>query len=271
MDSKEPPTHINNSSMEITQSLEEDPLVDGPLISPEALDSAIKKEFQKLPTSWAAFLLSFLQVAFVCLSIVLAVFCSILPSNQTQCSHYLQDLKSGPVIVFAKVALWLLLVVFERFVHRHHSGARNRGYLQFYRSMRNLKSLPVFIHSAGNAAVLIILSAESLLKGVRHLGIGLLLGVLVLELLLAVPCLLIYSVKVRNFNKQRPEPDISQEERSHAYSSHAHVINTETGFRDSSNLEEVVEKQADLIEYLKQHNTLLSKRILSLTSQQIRD
>ena len=41
--------------------------------------------------------------------------------------------------------------------------------------------------------------------------------------------------------------------------------------RDGSSLEEVVEKQADLIEYLKQHNTLLSKRILALTSQQIRD
>ncbi|KAG9330823.1 hypothetical protein JZ751_021947 [Albula glossodonta] len=41
--------------------------------------------------------------------------------------------------------------------------------------------------------------------------------------------------------------------------------------RDGSNLEDVVEKQADLIEYLKQHNSLLSKRILSLTAQQIRD
>lgn len=37
--------------------------------------------------------------------------------------------------------------------------------------------------------------------------------------------------------------------------------------RGGSNLEEVVEKQADLIEYLKQHNTRLSKRLLSLTAQ----
>lgn len=37
--------------------------------------------------------------------------------------------------------------------------------------------------------------------------------------------------------------------------------------REGSNLEEVVEKQADLIEYLKQHNTLLSKRLLNLTAQ----
>lgn len=37
--------------------------------------------------------------------------------------------------------------------------------------------------------------------------------------------------------------------------------------RDGSSLEEVVEKQADLIEYLKQHNSLLSKRLLNLTAQ----
>lgn len=37
--------------------------------------------------------------------------------------------------------------------------------------------------------------------------------------------------------------------------------------REGSRLEEVVEKQADLIEYLKQHNTLLSKRLLNLTAQ----
>ncbi|KAJ8399292.1 hypothetical protein AAFF_G00413300 [Aldrovandia affinis] len=270
MDSKEPPTHINSTSMEITQSLEDDPLTEGPLISPEALDSAIKQEFQKLPTSWAAFLVSFLQVAFVCLSVLLAVFCSIWPDDQSQCSQYLRNLDSGTVIVFAKVCLWLLLVLLEQFVQRHHGNARSRGYLQFYRGTRNLKRLPVFIHSAGNAAVLVVLAARSVLGSVPNLSLYLILGVLALELL-SVPCLLLYSAKVRSFNRERPEPDVSQEERSHGFPSNTHLLCTETGFRDGSNLEEVVEKQADLIEYLKQHNTLLSKRILALTSQQPRD
>ncbi|KAJ8339746.1 hypothetical protein SKAU_G00343790 [Synaphobranchus kaupii] len=270
MDSKEPPTHTNNSSMEITQSLDEDPLTDGPLISPDILDSAIKKEFQKLPTFWAALLLSIIHVAFVCLSVVLAVYCSILQSNRTKCSDYLRGLQSHTVIVFAKVCLWLLLIAFERFVQRHHSGARSRGYLRFYRATRNLKSLPVFIHSAGNAAVLMVLSTQPLLAGVKNLSVYLLLGVLGLELL-SVPCLLLYSVRVQNFNRERPEPDVNQEERSHGYPSNAHPHCTETGFRDGSNLEDVVEKQADLIEYLKQHNSLLSKRILSLTCQQMRE
>lgn len=37
--------------------------------------------------------------------------------------------------------------------------------------------------------------------------------------------------------------------------------------RECSSLEEVVEKQADLIEYLKEHNAQLSKRLLNLTAQ----
>ncbi|XP_064193561.1 transmembrane protein 192 isoform X2 [Anguilla rostrata] len=261
---------MNNSSMEITQSLDEDPLNDGPLISPEILDSAIKKEFQKLPTSWAALLLSLLHVAFVCLSAALAVYCTILSSHRSQCLSLLQGLESPTVIVFAKVCLWVLQVAFEHFVHRHHGRVRSRGYLRFYRATRNLKTLPVYIHSAGNAAVLMILAAEPLLHGVKNLSVGLLLGVLALELL-SVPCLLLYSVRVQNFNRERPEPDVSQEERSHGYPGNAHPLCTETGFRDGSNLEDVVEKQADLIEYLQQHNTLLSKRILSLTSQQMRE
>ncbi|KAG7221907.1 hypothetical protein INR49_016933 [Caranx melampygus] len=92
-----------------------------------------------------------------------------------------------------------------------------------------------------------------------------LLSILGLELLVSVPCLLYYTVKVMRFNQERAAPDVSQEENSHTYS--VTSLPTETGFREGSSLEEVVEKQADLIEYLKQHNTLLSKRLLNLTAQ----
>lgn len=40
--------------------------------------------------------------------------------------------------------------------------------------------------------------------------------------------------------------------------------------RENSSLEEIVEKQGDVIEYLQRHNALLSKRLLALTSQQVK-
>ncbi|MBN3295458.1 TM192 protein, partial [Amia calva] len=260
----------NNSGLDITQSLEEDALVDGPLISPDALDSDIKPEFQKLPTCWFALILLLVNVAFVGLSSALAVFCSIKQDNADECKRYIHDFESKTVIVFAKVALWLLHVLFEHVVQRQHSRWRSRGYLHFYRSTRNVKRLPLFVQSVGNAALLLVLSARLSLPGDRHLYMYLLLGVLGLELCFSAPVLLFYAVKVMKFNKQKPGPDISQEDRSLTSSDNRNHIHSETGFRDGSSLEDVVEKQADLIEYLKQHNTLLSKRILTLTSQQIR-
>ena len=43
-------------------STDDDPLVDGPLISPDALHSAIRKEFRSIPTTYCAVLLALTHV-----------------------------------------------------------------------------------------------------------------------------------------------------------------------------------------------------------------
>ncbi|XP_030644154.1 transmembrane protein 192 [Chanos chanos] len=272
MDSKRPTSHLNNSSGDITLSVDDDPLIDGPLISQDALESAMKREFQKLPTSWIAGLMSFVHVVYVSVCVVLATLCWLTETYSTECSAVLSQVDSRTFVILGKVVVWFLFFIFERTVQYHHSAARQRGYLQFYRATRDLKRAPLLLNSIGNAAVLAVLSFESPLeKKVKNLSVYLLLVVIILELLVSVSVLIIYTVRVVKFNTERPSPDISQEEQSHAYSNHGFLTHTETGFRDGSSLEEVVEKQADLIEYLKQHNTSLSKRILALTSQQIRE
>nr|XP_046192462.1 transmembrane protein 192-like [Oncorhynchus gorbuscha] len=220
-----------SSSVDVSQSVEEDPLVDGPLISHDALQSAIRREFTTLPTHCPAVLLLLLQVVYVSLSVCVAIVCVL-------------EVGGGRSVSVC----W-----------HHHSRVRSRGYLCFYRDNRTLKHLPFLIHSAGNTAVLVVMSAG--LPEVDHLPVYLLLGILGLELLVSLPCLIIYTVRVVRFNRDRAGPDISQEEPSTSYNT------TETGFREGSSLEEVVEKQADLIDYLKQHNTLLSKRLLNMTVQ----
>lgn len=49
-------------SVDLSRSLDEDSMVDGPLISADALQSAIRREFQTVPTSTHAVLLSILHV-----------------------------------------------------------------------------------------------------------------------------------------------------------------------------------------------------------------
>ncbi|XP_069024057.1 transmembrane protein 192 [Embiotoca jacksoni] len=261
MDSRGPSLHAEDPSVDITRSIEEDSMVDGPLISADALHSAIRREFQTVPTPCHAALLSVLHVVYVVLSMCVAVLCVLKFGQEEACMSVLGKVQGDSVIVFGKVFLWVLVLLFTVCVRHHHSRARCRGYLRFYRQTQGLKHLPLTIYSAGNV-VLLVLLASGLSQTVRTY---VLLAVLGLEFFVAVPCLLYYTAMVMRFNRGRAAPDVSQEELLHSYSVTTHP--TETGFRGGSNLEEVVEKQADLIEYLKQHNTLLSKRLLNLTAQ----
>ncbi|KAK5865703.1 hypothetical protein PBY51_019951 [Eleginops maclovinus] len=262
MDSRGPALYAPaGSSVDISRSTEEDSLVDGPLIPADALHSAIRRNFQSVPTPGHAGLLSVLHVVYVVLSMCVALLCVLEFGQKDVCMSILGNVRGDSVIVFGKVCLWVLVLLFTGCVQHHHNQARSRGYLRFYRQTQGLKHLPLTVHSAGNVLLLVVLAVR-LSQTVQTY---MLLSVLGLELLIAVPCLLYYTVQVMRFNRERPAPDVSQEEHSHNYSFTS--LPTETGFREGSSLEEVVEKQADLIEYLKQHNTLLSKRLLNLTAQ----
>ncbi|KAM8880193.1 transmembrane protein 192 [Spinachia spinachia] len=262
MDSKEPFLYPPaSSSVDMSRSTEEDPLVDGPLISADALHSAIRREFQAVPTPCHAALLSLLHVVYVVLSISVAVLCVLESEQKDVCASILGNVRGDSVIVFGKVCLWVLVLLFTGCVQHHHSQARRRGYLRFYRQTQGLKHLPLTVHSAGNVILLVVLA----LRLSPTLQTQMLIGVLGSELLFALPCLIYYTVQVMRFNSERAAPDVSQEEDSLSHS--VGSLPRETGFREGSNLQEVVEKQADLIEYLKQHNTLLSKRLLNLTAQ----
>lgn len=259
MDSMTSTPHATGAGVDFSHSMEEDSLVDGPAISTDALHPAIRKEFQTIPTHCFGGLLSLLHVAYVVLSVCVSVVC-VVQDDMDHCAKIFGVIGGASSIVFGKVLLWVVVLCFTGCMHHHHTRARSRGYLQFYRKMQRMMHVPLIIHSAGNALLLVLMGAE-LSRLVRTYA---LLGILGVELLVALPFLIYYTVKVIKFNKARAAPDVSQEEYTHTYSI---TSPTETGFREGSNLEEVVEKQADLIEYLKQHNTLLSKRLLNLTAQ----
>ncbi|XP_023265262.1 transmembrane protein 192 [Seriola lalandi dorsalis] len=261
MESKGRSLHAAGTSVDMTRSVEEESLVDGPLISADALHSAIRRQFQTVPTHCHASLLSLLHIVYVVLSVCVSVLCVLKFGQAEVCASVLHNVSGDSVIVYGKVCLWVLVLVFTRCMQHHHSQARRRGYLRFYRETQGLNHLPLSIHSAGNVLLLVVLAARLSPEVQAYL----LLSILGLELLVAVPYQLYYTVKVMRFNREKAAPDVSQEECSHTYS--VTSLPTETGFREGSCLEEVVERQADLIEYLKQHNTLLSKRLLNLTAQ----
>ncbi|XP_064870763.1 transmembrane protein 192-like, partial [Oncorhynchus nerka] len=192
-----------SSSVDVSQSVEEDPLVDGPLISHDALQSAIRREFTTLPTHCSAVLLLLLQVVYVSLSVCVAVVC-VFEVGREECVCVLGNVRGQSVVVIGKVFVWLCVLLFGVCVQHHHSRVRSRGYLRFYRDNRTLKHLPFLIHSAVecvtagpppnpnilNTAVLVVMSADL----PDHLPVYLLLGILGLELLVSLPYLIIYTV-----------------------------------------------------------------------------
>ncbi|KAF6307319.1 transmembrane protein 192 [Rhinolophus ferrumequinum] len=211
-----------DGSLDLTQSIEDDPLLDPQYLPYHSLHAQFRPRFHPLPTVLIANLLLFIHVVFVILAFLTGVLCSYPNPNEDKCpGNYTNPLKVQTVIILGKVILWILHLLLEFYMQYHHSKVRNRGYHMIYRSTRHLKRLALMIHS---------------------------------------------TVKIRKFNKAKPQPDILEEEKVYAYPSN---IASETGFRTISSLEEIVEKQGDIIVYLKRHNALLSKRLLAFTSSDL--
>ncbi|XP_077000445.1 transmembrane protein 192 isoform X3 [Tamandua tetradactyla] len=204
------------------------------------------------------------DVVFVILAFLTGVLCSYPNPNADKCpGNYTNPLKVQTVIILGKIILWILHLLLERYIQYHHSKVRNRGYIMIYRSTRHLKRLALMIHSSGNTVLLLLLCIQHSFPEPSELYLELLLATLALELFCSLLCLLIYTVKIQKFNKAKPQPDILEEEKIYAYPS---SVTSETGFRTVSCLEEIVERQGDIIAHLKRHNALLSRRLLSCTS-----
>ncbi|KAK2542798.1 Tmem192 [Columba livia] len=185
---------LDNGSLEVTQSLEDDTLLDAPLLSSHTLHSQLRPRFHAIPAVLLANFLLLIHVAFVVLAFLAAMFCSYPNPNQDKCpGNYTHPLKVQTVIITAKVILWTLHVVFERYIQHHHSKVRSRGYFSIYRSTRHLKRLPLLIHSTGNAALLLILSMQHSFPDHSKVYLYLILGVLGLELISSLTCLVIYT------------------------------------------------------------------------------
>lgn len=74
--------------------------------------------------------------------------------------------------------------------------------------------------------------------------------------------------RVIRFNRLRPLPDVKREEWLSSFTQDSYASSGEIGYHHrGSNLEELLEKQADLIRYLRDHNVQLSHRIMILASQ----
>ncbi|XP_069115393.1 transmembrane protein 192-like [Argopecten irradians] len=179
--------------------------------------------------------------------------------------------RAEAIIYYIQGALWFLHLTFDMFYRHCHKKSRLHGYLEFYRQTRLVRQLPLAINSAVNAG-LIILNSVARREGwtpdtgehnkVWHLSLRL---IVVIHIVIKVIVLILYLVKTVKFNKSHVSPDVAQDDMMASFVQSTH--SSEIGFRDEQYTEQVLEKQADMIRYLKQHNAQLGKRILALTAE----
>nr|CAD7204880.1 unnamed protein product [Timema douglasi] len=97
--------------------------------------------------------------------------------------------------------------------------------------------------------------------------VNLLCVIIAVETSLLALFISLYIVKVHRFNRKKPSPDVLRDEWISGLIQDSHGSG-EIGYRErGSHMQDLLEKQADLISSLSEHNAQLSHKIMFLSSQ----
>lgn len=205
--------------------------------------------------------------------IVIEIICTIgLVASTFLIPSYIRE-DSCFIISCIHVVYWWILFISTNFRNYHHNRIQRCGYLEFFWNTQLLLKLILLVPSVGNTFLVISLfmfkkfcfdferCSSGYFKCYNYLQIF--IGS---EVAILLFCLIKYLVLVVKFNQSKAIPDVHQDDLLISYVQSYAPMN-EIGFRDEDYMEEVLEKQADMIRYLKQHSNNLSRKIMKLSSQ----
>ncbi|XP_062554616.1 transmembrane protein 192-like isoform X1 [Armigeres subalbatus] len=174
------------------------------------------------------------------------------------------------IMLYLRAAFWLITYVFDRFVKHRHEKLRLDGYHDFHRSTSRHRSVPLQIVSLWNTFLLAIQTLIQHYYGdsfaEKCVIVGLLSPIVYITLFCSLETVVLgfvhgfYIAKVVRFNRMAPPPDALQGSSSHIGGS---LGLTQRGLSTA----ELLEKQADLINYLKDHNLQLNQKIMQMNAQ----
>lgn len=233
------------------------------------LTSQEEEHFRKLDTVPIA---SVPLVLGVCLEITGIIFVSVWPEEKSKCDTYF-------IYLYLHCAYWLIIMLVDHLLKARHHKLRIYGYLEFYQSTYQQIRAPLFIASLWITCYLLLavilhhthkVNYELYCRASEWLTpLNYILLLTTLELLIIIPVYVNYIKKVMRFNRYRPPPDVTREEWLSSFTQESYAgSNDVVGYQQrGSNLEELLEKQADLIRYLRDHNIKLSHRMMLLAIQ----
>ncbi|XP_006567786.1 transmembrane protein 192 isoform X2 [Apis mellifera] len=227
-----------------------------------------EEHFHKLDTV----LITFIPLIFgVSLEITGIIFIAVWPEENNKCDTYF-------IYLYLHCAYWLLIMLTDHLVKRKHHKLRIYGYLDFYQSTYQQIRTPLFIASLWITCYLLLavflhhthkVNYEQYCRASEWFTpLNYIVLLTTLELIIIVPVYINYIKQVLRFNRLRPPADVAREEWLSSFTQDTYAGSNEVGYHHrESNLEELLEKQADLIRYLRDHNVKLSHRMMLLAAQ----
>lgn len=225
------------------------------------------QRFRPLNSIWYTGLLLIVTVIFELSGFLMII---LWPKHALQCEPLY-------LLLYCHCAFWCIVLIFDHFLKWQHHRVRLDGYLIAYEKMSKYGSLPFYIVSAGSATMLLDVAIyhqtnvvlEPLCATSRYISPLIVTWVLLtIELSVLTYVIVVYIVLVYRFNKAQPLPDVN---RLDAWATRETFTTQEVGYREHGEaVEELLQKQADLICYYKDANEILNRRVMDLTSQILR-
>jgi len=216
--------------------------------------------FKRVPTLWVIFFVLILVVVYETV-LFISIHVDFFPADDDQEFLFKSVLH---VILFA------LVYICGRYMYHFHRRARNQGYLEFYRSTKYLIELPITMTSLSNGVLILILCLWA--PDDDYLGLTRLNFFQIIfsgEMFCIAPALILLLLKTIKFNQAKAPPDAAEDLLpAFEVSTNKKISGTlETGYNEEEHLDDMMEKQGDMIKYLKHQKKALSERILDLTER----
>ncbi|XP_003707381.2 transmembrane protein 192 [Megachile rotundata] len=208
----------------------------------------------------------------ISLEIVGMVFILVWPEEKNKCDTYF-------IYLYLHCAYWLIIMLTDHFLRVKHEVLHIYGYLDFYLSTYRHIRAPLFIASLWTTCYLLLavilhhthkINYEEYCRASEWFTpINYIVVLTTLELAIIIPIYISYIRKVAKFNRLHPPPDVTREEWLSSFTQETYSGSSEVCLHpEKSNVEELLEKQAELIRYLRSHNDILSRRMMLLVSGQ---
>lgn len=195
------------------------------------------------------------------ISVIGIVLAAVYPDSQ-RCQAYF-------IMLYLRVGFFVVTVCFDWIVDRHHKQLRLNGYHDFHRDMQNHHRIPLKIVNLWNSALLAVSAGLAHYYGpeffIKCMEYFLSPVIYIVGFNVAETCIFFfvhgfYISKVVQFNNLHLAPDAMRGS-----------ISTSTGsvglVHSQSEVNELLEKQSDLIEYLREHVNRLNQKLQQLSNQ----